>query len=182
MAVRCSAAATTGNTPISASTRPTSRAFVTTHVDGRAKSFGMLVHFSRNRIGRDSSRVTLQADNVNNPSNLNPSRHAAGVMAHEGMSRSQTTRPGESRSWGKGRYRRIDDAVRADAQGTVAIDVPIFPAFTGVDQISHDFPSQCARDMHGAIGAKKRGQYHGNETIKMLGRLQASRETSQTRH
>ena len=28
-------------------------------LDGRAKSFGMLVHFSRNRIGRNSSRVTL---------------------------------------------------------------------------------------------------------------------------
>jgi hypothetical protein len=51
------------------------------------------------------------------------------------------------------------------------IDIPIFPAFTGVDQISHDFPRQCARDMHGAIGAEKRGQQHGNETIEMLRRL-----------
>ena len=138
---------------------------------GRVKLFGMLVHFSRNCIGRDSSRVTLQADNVNNPSNLNRSRHAAGVMAHEGMSRSQTTRPRESRSSGHGWHRRIDDAVCADAQGTVAIDIPIFPAFTGVDQISHDFPGQCARDMHVAISADKRRQQNGNETIEMLGRL-----------
>jgi hypothetical protein len=138
--------------------------------DSRPKSFGMLVHFSRNGIGRDSSRVALQADNVNNPSNLNPSRHAAGVMTHESMSGSQTTRPGESRSSRKGRYWRIDNAVRADAQGSIAINVPIFPALTGVDQISYHFPGQCTRDMHGTLCAERHRQYGGNERIKLLGR------------
>ena len=60
-------------------------------LDGRAKSFGVLVHFGRYRIGADRSRVTLQTDNVNNPSYSNGSRDAAGVMAHEGMCRSQAT-------------------------------------------------------------------------------------------